>query len=102
MPQIRSCSFSFFFNPCRKELREQLKRQMEEKCSALKLQLAGKAKEAEDLREVVCLALSSEREQRIQHSKAMTAYRDENKRVQSHTKITELLFVFSSVWNKAS
>ncbi|XP_072223463.1 uncharacterized protein [Leuresthes tenuis] len=65
----------------RKELRVQLKRQMEEKCSALKLQLAGKAKEAEDLREVVCLALSGEREQRLQHSKAMTAFRDENKRL---------------------
>ncbi|KAM4563878.1 methyl-CpG-binding domain protein 4 isoform 2-T2 [Odontesthes bonariensis] len=65
----------------RKELREQLKGQMEEKCAALKLQVAGKAREAEDLKAVVCLSLSSEREQRIQHSKAMTAYRDENKRL---------------------
>uniref|UniRef100_A0A3P8TDE1 Uncharacterized protein n=1 Tax=Amphiprion percula TaxID=161767 RepID=A0A3P8TDE1_AMPPE len=65
----------------RKELREQLKRQIEEKCATLKLQLAGKVKEAEYLREVDRLALSSEREQRIQHSKAMTAYRDENKKL---------------------
>ncbi|TKS77781.1 Methyl-CpG-binding domain protein 4 [Collichthys lucidus] len=65
----------------RKELREQLKRQMEEKCVALKLQLACKVKEAEYVQKVDCLALSSDREQRIQHSKAMTAYRDENKRV---------------------
>ncbi|CAG6021629.1 unnamed protein product, partial [Menidia menidia] len=65
----------------RKELREQLKRQMEEKCVALELQTAGKVKEAEDLREVDRHALSSEREQRIQHSKAMSAYRDENKRL---------------------
>ncbi|XP_035512410.1 uncharacterized protein LOC118324270 isoform X2 [Morone saxatilis] len=65
----------------RKELREQLKKQMEEKCVALKLQLASKVKEAEHIREVDHLALSSDREQRIQHSKAMTAYRDENKRL---------------------
>lgn len=71
---------------CRKELREQLKKQMEEKCTALKLQLASKVKEAEYLREVDHLALSSERDLRIQHSKAMTAYRDENKRVSpTHT-----------------
>lgn len=72
---------------CRKELREQLKRQIEEKCVELKLQVAGKVKEAEHLREVDRLAVSSEREQRIHHSKAMTAYRDENKRVKSHTYI---------------
>ncbi|XP_008286437.1 uncharacterized protein LOC103362980 isoform X4 [Stegastes partitus] len=65
----------------RKELREHLKRQIEEKCAALKLQLSGKVKEAEYLREVDRLALSSEREQRIQHSRAMAAYRDENKRL---------------------
>ncbi|KAL7398613.1 hypothetical protein ABVT39_012371 [Epinephelus coioides] len=65
----------------RKELREQLKRQIEEKCAALKLQLASKEKEAEHLREVDRLALSSESELRIRHSKAMTAYRDENKRL---------------------
>ncbi|XP_008286439.1 uncharacterized protein LOC103362980 isoform X6 [Stegastes partitus] len=63
------------------ELREHLKRQIEEKCAALKLQLSGKVKEAEYLREVDRLALSSEREQRIQHSRAMAAYRDENKRL---------------------
>uniref|UniRef100_A0A3Q3KME6 Uncharacterized protein n=2 Tax=Monopterus albus TaxID=43700 RepID=A0A3Q3KME6_MONAL len=65
----------------RKELREQLQRQIEEKYAALKLQLASKVKEAEYVREVDRLALSTEREQRIQHSKAMTAYRDENKRL---------------------
>ncbi|KAK2851603.1 hypothetical protein Q5P01_007879 [Channa striata] len=65
----------------RKELRDQLKRQIEEKCLALKLQLANKGKEAEYICEVDRLALSTEREQRIQHSKAMTAYRDENKRL---------------------
>ncbi|XP_076597945.1 uncharacterized protein LOC143327477 [Chaetodon auriga] len=65
----------------RKELREQLKRQMEEKRVAVKLQLTSKVKEAEYVREVDRLALSSDREQRIRHSKAMTAYRDENKRL---------------------
>ncbi|XP_063739615.1 uncharacterized protein LOC134864500 isoform X2 [Eleginops maclovinus] len=65
----------------RKEMLEHLKRQMEEKCISLKLQLASKVKEAEYVREVDRLALSSERELRIQHSKAMTAYRDENKRL---------------------
>ena len=60
---------------------------MEEKCATLKLQLAGKAKEAEYVCEVDRLALSGDREQTIQHRKAMTAYRDENKRVHSHTCI---------------
>lgn len=64
---------------------EHLQRQMEEKCISLKLHVASKVKEAENLREVDRLALSGERELRIQHSKAMTAYRDENKRVQSNT-----------------
>ncbi|PWA31776.1 hypothetical protein CCH79_00006654, partial [Gambusia affinis] len=63
----------------RKEIREQLKRQMEEKSVELKLQLASKIKEAEHLIAVERLALSSERQQRIQHTKAMTVYRDENK-----------------------
>ncbi|XP_029975569.1 trichohyalin-like [Salarias fasciatus] len=65
----------------RKELREQLKRQIEEKCTALKQQLSTRVQEAEHLQEVDRLALSSEREQRIRHSKAMSAYRDENKRL---------------------
>uniref|UniRef100_A0A667YXL4 Uncharacterized protein n=1 Tax=Myripristis murdjan TaxID=586833 RepID=A0A667YXL4_9TELE len=65
----------------RKEMREQLKRQIEEKCVALRLQLASQVREAEHLREVDRLALSSEREQRIQHSRAMTLYRDENKKL---------------------
>lgn len=60
---------------------EQLKRQMEEKCAALKLQLATKAEEAQFLRESDRLALSGDREQRVRHKKAMTAYRDENKRL---------------------
>lgn len=88
-PEVLVTKKSLCFS-CRKELREQLKRQMEEKCVALKLQLASKVKEAENIREVDRLALSSEREQRIQHSKAMTAYRDENKRVPSHTYIIYL------------
>lgn len=54
---------------------------MEEKCAELKRHLASKAKEAEFAREVDRHALSGDREQRIQHSKAMTVYRDENKRV---------------------
>ncbi|XP_075883116.1 uncharacterized protein LOC142888567 [Nelusetta ayraudi] len=65
----------------RKDLLEQLKRQMEEKCAVLKLQLATKAEEAQFLRESDRLALSGDREQRVRHKKAMTAYRDENKRL---------------------
>ncbi|XP_034446916.1 uncharacterized protein LOC117764891 isoform X3 [Hippoglossus hippoglossus] len=64
----------------RRELLEQLKRQMEEKRVALKLQLVGKVKESEYLCEVDRRALSSDREQRIQHSRAMTVFRDENKK----------------------
>lgn len=71
----------------RKELREQLKRQIEEKCAAIKLQLANKIKEA-----------ASEREQRIQHSKAMAVYRDENKRVQPHTYIIYPLLMLLWLW----
>uniref|UniRef100_A0A665SWR1 Uncharacterized protein n=1 Tax=Echeneis naucrates TaxID=173247 RepID=A0A665SWR1_ECHNA len=65
----------------RKELREQLKKQIEQKCESLKLQLASKAKETEYIQEVDRLSLSSERQQRIRHRKAMMAYRDENKRL---------------------
>ncbi|KAF7664859.1 hypothetical protein LDENG_00161730 [Lucifuga dentata] len=65
----------------RKELREQLKRQIEEKYVTLRLQVAHKAKEAEYVRDVDHFALSKDREERIKHSKAMTAYRDENKRL---------------------
>lgn len=65
----------------RKELREHLKKQIEDKGVALKLQSADGAKETEFLCEVDRQALSSEREQRIQHRQAMTAYRDENKRL---------------------
>uniref|UniRef100_A0A3B3X9E7 Uncharacterized protein n=1 Tax=Poecilia mexicana TaxID=48701 RepID=A0A3B3X9E7_9TELE len=70
----------------RKEIREQLKRQMEEKCVELKLQLASKVKEAEHLIAADRLALSSERQQRIQHTKAMTVYRDENKRLMEQSR----------------
>ncbi|XP_061590800.1 uncharacterized protein LOC133456339 [Cololabis saira] len=63
----------------KRALREDLKRQIDEKRVALKLQLANKTKEAEYLREVDCLALSSEREQWIRHRKGMTTYRDVNK-----------------------
>ncbi|XP_067096918.1 uncharacterized protein [Osmerus mordax] len=65
----------------RKELREHLKRQIEEKRAGQSMQLASKAAEAEFLREVDCLALSNEREKRVHHSKEMTHYRDENKRL---------------------
>ncbi|KAM4610146.1 uncharacterized protein ACJ7VT_013451 [Polymixia lowei] len=65
----------------RKELREHLKRQIEEKRAGLKLQLASKVQESEYLREVDRLAVSGEREERIQHSRAMTLYRDENKKL---------------------
>ncbi|XP_061838271.1 uncharacterized protein [Nerophis lumbriciformis] len=66
---------------CRRELREQLKRQMEEKSVPLTLQLASKVKEAEYMREMDRLALSAERAQALQHRKAMSSYRDENKRL---------------------
>lgn len=66
-------------------MREHLKKQIEDKGVALKLQSADGAKETEFLCEVDRQALSSEREQRIQHRQAMTAYRDENKRVHSYT-----------------
>ncbi|XP_061838278.1 uncharacterized protein [Nerophis lumbriciformis] len=65
----------------RRELREQLKRQMEEKSVPLTLQLASKVKEAEYMREMDRLALSAERAQALQHRKAMSSYRDENKRL---------------------
>lgn len=72
-----------FCASCRKDLLEQLKRQMEEKCDALKLQLATKAAEAQFLRQSDHLALSGDAEQRQRHKEAMTAYRDENKRVRA-------------------
>uniref|UniRef100_A0A8C6PLN4 Uncharacterized protein n=1 Tax=Nothobranchius furzeri TaxID=105023 RepID=A0A8C6PLN4_NOTFU len=65
----------------RKEIRKLLKRQMEEKSAQVKLQRISKANEAEHLLEVDRLALSSEKQQNIQHSKALTAYRHENKRL---------------------
>nr|XP_029519755.1 uncharacterized protein LOC115131856 isoform X3 [Oncorhynchus nerka] len=55
----------------RSEVRQQLKRQMEEKRAGLMLKLTSKAEEAEFLQEVDRLALSSEKQQRIQHSTEM-------------------------------
>lgn len=66
---------------------------MEEKCAALKLQLASKAKEAQFFQELDHLALSGDREQRMRHRKAMTAYRDENKRVRPHACIMHSLLM---------
>lgn len=72
----------FFCCPSsRKEIREHLKRQMAEKCSELKMHLTNKVKEAEYMREVDRCDLSRDRERRLQHRKAMTVFRDENKRV---------------------
>uniref|UniRef100_A0A1A8BE70 Uncharacterized protein n=2 Tax=Nothobranchius kadleci TaxID=1051664 RepID=A0A1A8BE70_NOTKA len=88
-PHLRDCFI------CRKEIRKLLKRQMEEKSAQVKLQRISKANEAEHLLEVDRLALSSEKQQRIQHSKALTAYRDENKRVQPHIYIMHLKLMLS-------
>ncbi|XP_061625418.1 uncharacterized protein LOC133476274 isoform X2 [Phyllopteryx taeniolatus] len=65
----------------RRDLCEQLKKQMEEKSVPLKLRLASRAKEAEYLRQVDRLALSAQREQKQRHDKAMATYRDANKRL---------------------
>lgn len=74
--------------PGRKDLREQLKRQMEEKSVSLQLQLSGRVREAAFARQVDLTALSRDREHRVEHSKAMTVYRDVNKRVRTHTQHT--------------
>lgn len=65
----------------RKDLRDQLKRQIEDKVSSERMQLSSKVKEAEFLREVDRLALTTEREERIKHNKDMRLYRDENKKL---------------------
>ena len=65
----------------RKEIREQLKRQIEEKGVGLRLQLASKVKEADYMREEDRRDVTRAREERIKHSRAMTLYRDENKKV---------------------
>ncbi|KAK7884867.1 hypothetical protein WMY93_027990 [Mugilogobius chulae] len=65
----------------RKDIRNHLKKQMEDKCVALKLQFTNRAKESEYLCEMDRLDLSKEKEQKILHREAMTAYRDENKRL---------------------
>ena len=65
----------------RKEIREQLKRQIEEKGVGLRLQLASKVKEADYMREEHHRTVTRDREERIKHSRAMMLYRDENKKV---------------------
>uniref|UniRef100_A0A8C6TJE1 Uncharacterized protein n=1 Tax=Neogobius melanostomus TaxID=47308 RepID=A0A8C6TJE1_9GOBI len=65
----------------RKEIRDHLKKQIEEKCIALKLQFTNRAKDTEYLCEMDRQHLSKEKEQRILHRQAMTAYRDENKKL---------------------
>lgn len=58
---------------------------MAEKCAELKTHLTNKEKEADYMREVDLRDLSRDAERMIQHRKAMTVFRDENKRVQTHT-----------------
>uniref|UniRef100_A0AAV2LWV9 Methyl-CpG-binding domain protein 4 n=1 Tax=Knipowitschia caucasica TaxID=637954 RepID=A0AAV2LWV9_KNICA len=65
----------------RKEIRNHLKKQMEDKHVARRLQFTDRAKEAEYLSEKDRLDLFEEKEQKIQHRQAMTAFRDENKRL---------------------
>lgn len=76
---------SVVFFSCRKELREHLKRQMAEKCAELKMHLTNKVNEADYMREVDRSDLSRDKERRVQHKKAMTVFRDENKRVRTDT-----------------
>nr|XP_046199106.1 uncharacterized protein LOC124031650 isoform X3 [Oncorhynchus gorbuscha]XP_046199107.1 uncharacterized protein LOC124031650 isoform X3 [Oncorhynchus gorbuscha]XP_046199197.1 uncharacterized protein LOC124031681 isoform X3 [Oncorhynchus gorbuscha] len=80
-PFYGSCTEREEYRFSRSEVRQQLKRQMEEKRAGLMLKLTSKAEEAEFLQEVDRLALSSEKQQRIQHSRAMSHYRDENKKL---------------------
>ncbi|KAL1021515.1 hypothetical protein UPYG_G00014240 [Umbra pygmaea] len=63
------------------DVRQQLKRQMEEKREEHMHQLASRAEEAEFLQEVGRMALSRERQQMIQYRQAMSYYRDENKKL---------------------
>lgn len=65
----------------RKDVREELKKQIEEKWASQRMLIASKAAEAEFLQQVDRLALCNEREQRVQHSREMRRYRDENKRL---------------------
>lgn len=83
--KIKSPQWGFF--SCRKELREHLKRQMAEKCAEVKMHLTNRVKEADYLREVDRSDLSREKQRRVQHRKAMTAFRDENKKVQTDTHV---------------
>lgn len=87
-----SCQQLCVLFSCRKDLREHLKRQMAEKCAELKMHLTNKVKEADYMREVDHSDLSREKERRVQHRKAMTVFRDENKRVQTHTCSPLMLF----------
>ncbi|CAL8234711.1 unnamed protein product [Boreogadus saida] len=69
----------------RKDIREQLKKQIEEKGVGLRLQLASKVKEADYMRDEECRAVTRDREECIKHSRAMTLYRDENKKLMEQT-----------------
>ena len=65
----------------RKEIREQLKKQIEEKGVRSRLQLASKVMEADYMRDEERRAVTRDREECIKHNRAMTLYRDENKKV---------------------
>ncbi|KAJ3586510.1 hypothetical protein NHX12_012908 [Muraenolepis orangiensis] len=68
-----------------REIREQLKRQMEEKGLGVRLRLASRVMESDRLRLEDHLALSRDGEERLKHSRAMTLYRDENKKLMEQT-----------------
>lgn len=65
---------------------------MAEKCAGLKMHLTNKVKEADSMREVDRSDLSRDKERRVHHRKAMTVFRDENKRVPIHTCLPLMLF----------
>ena len=65
------------------------------------MQLASRAAEAEFLREVDHLALSNEREKRVHHSREMTQYRDENKRV-PHVQMLAARLIFNDIQVKVN
>lgn len=60
---------------------------MGEKRAEMKMHLTNKVKEADYMREVDRSDLSRDKERRVQHRKAMTVFRDENKRVQTDTHV---------------
>ncbi|XP_066556294.1 differentially expressed in FDCP 6-like [Amia ocellicauda] len=65
----------------RKEVRELLKRQMLEKWEEQRHRLANRVQEAEPMFEADRLALSREMEQNRSRARALSHYRDENKRL---------------------